>query len=48
MVDELVERLFGGDPAALVSHLINDDRIDRGELDQLRERLAEAQARETG
>lgn len=39
MVDELVERLFGGDPAALVSHLINDERIDPEELAALRERL---------
>ena len=46
MVDELVERLFGGDPTALVSHLIEDDRIDAEEIEELRERLAAARAKD--
>ncbi len=46
MVDDLVERLFGGDPAALVSHLISDERIDEHELDQLRQYLDQARAKE--
>ncbi len=39
MVDELVERLFGGNPAALVSHLVSDSRIDADELSRLRSLL---------
>ena len=46
MVNDLVERLFGGDPAALVSHLISDERIDEHELDQLREHLVKTRAEE--
>jgi BlaI family transcriptional regulator, penicillinase repressor len=36
MVNELVERVFAGDPAALVSHLVSDGRIDDAELQRLR------------
>jgi predicted transcriptional regulator len=43
MVGELVDRLFAGDPAALVSHLVSDHHIDSGELAQLREMLAAAE-----
>jgi predicted transcriptional regulator len=39
MVGELVDRLFGGDPAALVSHLVTDHDIDPGELARLRQLL---------
>jgi predicted transcriptional regulator len=39
MVGELVERLFGGDPKALVAHLVSEDEIDAEELDELRRRL---------
>jgi len=39
MVGELLERLFAGDPAALVSHLVEDREIDREEIDRLRELL---------
>ncbi len=41
MVGELLERLFAGDPAALVSHLVADHDIDRDELERLRAILAE-------
>jgi predicted transcriptional regulator len=40
MVSELVERLFGGDPAALVSHLVSEHEVDARELEELRRRLA--------
>lgn len=43
MVGELVERLFGGDPGALVSHLVQSHPVDAEELEELR-RLLESQA----
>lgn len=42
MVSELVERLFGGDPKALVAHLVSENEIDPGELATLRRRLENA------
>ena len=39
MVGELVDRLFDGDPAALVSHLVEEGEIDVRELESLRARL---------
>jgi BlaI family penicillinase repressor len=39
MVGELVERLFAGDPKALVAHLVSEHEIDAGELRQLRRHL---------
>ena len=39
MVDELLDRVFAGDPAALVSHLVADGRIDDDELRRLQELL---------
>ena len=39
MVGELVERVFGGDPKALVAHLVAEHEIDPEELPALRERL---------
>jgi BlaI family penicillinase repressor len=35
MVEDLTERLFDGDVAALVSHLITEQEIDRDELARL-------------
>lgn len=39
MVGELVSRLFGGDPKALVAHLVSENEIEPEELDELRRRL---------
>src|SRR3954452_11542454 len=39
MVGEIVERLFGGDPAALVAHLVSEHEVDARELAELRQRL---------
>ena len=39
MVGELLDRLFAGDPAALVSHLVVDHDIDEAEIERLRELL---------
>lgn len=41
MVGDLVERLFLGDSAALVNHLIEAGEIDAAELDELRARLSQ-------
>jgi predicted transcriptional regulator len=41
MVGELTDRLFLGDPLALVSHLLDEHAIDAGELDELRQRIEE-------
>ena len=40
MVDYLVQKLFAGDGAALVNHLIDAGDIDAAELNELRRRLA--------
>jgi predicted transcriptional regulator len=45
MVGELVERLFGGDPKALVAHLVSENEIDAVELEALRRRLSPARRR---
>lgn len=45
MVGELVERLFGGDPKALVAHLVSQNEIDAGELDELRRRVSPVRRR---
>lgn len=39
MVGELVGRLFGGDPKALVAHLVSENEIDPRELEALRRRV---------
>jgi len=46
MVGELVDRLFAGDPAALVSHLVADRGMSETELAELRDLLAAAEAGE--
>lgn len=39
MVSGLVSRLFRGDPAALVSHLVRRDELDEADLERVREML---------
>jgi predicted transcriptional regulator len=46
MVNELITRLFAGDPSALVSHLVSDHDIDHDELAKLRQLLADAESTE--
>jgi predicted transcriptional regulator len=48
MVGELLDRLFAGDPAALVSHLVADHDIDEAEVDRLRALLDTAEKRKDG
>lgn len=44
MVGQILDRLFEGDPAALVSHLVSEHEIDRGELEKLRAALDRREA----
>lgn len=39
MVKDLVDRLFAGDPTALVHHLVRHGEIDAAELDELRQMI---------
>ncbi len=41
-VRDLTENLFGGDAAALLSHLVRADEVDAEELKRIREMLDEA------
>lgn len=40
MVSSLVDTLFRGDPQALVSHLVKEKEIDKGDLETLRKLLS--------
>ncbi len=42
MVSALMDRLFEGDPAALVNHLLDEGAMDRKQLDRLKRMLARA------
>ena len=44
MVNELTERLFAGDPAALVSHLISASDMSPGDLARVKRMIESAQA----
>ena len=44
MVSELTERLFDGDPAALVSHLISASDMSPGDLARVKRMIESAQA----
>jgi predicted transcriptional regulator len=43
-VQELTQSLFGGDPAALMNHLVRADAVDETELRRMRAMLEEAVA----
>ncbi len=44
MVAELLDRVFLGDPAALVKHLVAEQEIEPGELEELLTRIEKARA----
>jgi len=46
MVDELTDRLFGGDSSALVAHLLAEHRASETELEEIREQIAQHEIRE--
>jgi predicted transcriptional regulator len=43
MVGSLVDQLFKGDPAELVSHLLGDDAVSEQDAERIRELLAQDQ-----
>ena len=45
MVADLIGSLFGGDPRALVAHLVDESEIAPGDLERVRKRLAKGTAR---
>ncbi|HEX9885827.1 MAG TPA: BlaI/MecI/CopY family transcriptional regulator [Longimicrobiales bacterium] len=47
-VAELTDALFGGDPAALVSHLVSDADVSPAELRSIRRLIEEADDRRSG
>jgi len=48
MVAELTARLFGGDPAQLVHHLVDERALEAQELDDLAERVRKAEHERPG
>ncbi len=48
MVGELVERLFDGDPTALVNHLVEQGELAADELDRLRRRIGRVRRKPHG
>ncbi len=48
MVSALMDRLFEGDPAALVNHLIDEGEMDKRQLDKLKRMLAAAPKKKGG
>ncbi len=48
MVGGLVSRLFDGDAAALVNHLVAEGEIDLNELDALRQAIAARESEDSG
>jgi BlaI family transcriptional regulator, penicillinase repressor len=45
MVGELVERLFAGDPKALLAHLVSEHEIEPAELSELRRHVGKDRRR---
>ncbi len=41
LLGDLVERVFGGSPAELVSHLLDSDQVDAEELDRIKQLVRE-------
>ena len=48
MVDDLTKKLFRGDAAALVSHLLSEEEIGSDDLERLKAMIAEREAGERG
>ena len=45
LVDELVERIFGGSPSALVSHLLESEQVDPDELHRIKQLVSKHEKR---
>lgn len=48
MIGEIVERVFGGSPAELVSHLLTTEQIDAEELDRIKQLVRRHESRRRG
>ncbi len=48
MVSELTDLLFDGSPAALISHLLAEKEIGKGDLDEVKRLLTEAERASKG
>lgn len=48
MVSEMVDRLFGGSPAALVNQLLDSEQVDREELERIKRLVREHEAKTRG
>ena len=48
MVDDVMSRMFGGDPLELLNHLVREAEIDEGDLDSLRAMIERRAAGEGG
>lgn len=46
MVSGLLDNLFGGDARALLAHLVREEEIAPGDLDRMRELLAQGERRD--
>lgn len=46
MVGELVERIFGGSPSELVSHLLDSDQVDVSELGRIKQLVRQHEAQQ--
>lgn len=44
MVGKLVEQIYGGSPAELVSHLLDSEQVDAGELSRIKQLVSEHEA----
>ena len=47
MVSEITDRLFQGDPVALVSHLLEEHEVDARELEELKTLIERHESEET-
>lgn len=45
MVADLIGTLFGGDPRALVAHLVTESELAPGDLERVRKRIAKSKRR---
>ena len=48
VVDDFLDRLFGGDPAQLLHHLVEEGRVTREDIGRLNELLQKLEANENG
>ncbi len=45
MIREVMDRIFGGSPSELVSHLLDNDQVDANELDRIKKLVRKHEAK---